>query len=86
MDQSQIDILMKDVFKFQKDLEKECYSYGWNRCLVKACELYRDNGVLEQEKKNLIEENEKLYEIINQLNGPSEENVSGENVSEKDSD
>jgi hypothetical protein len=86
MNQSQIDILMKDVLKFQKNLEEECHSYGWNRCLIKACELYRDNGVLEQEKKNLIEANEKLYEIINQLNGPSEENVSEENVSEKDSD
>ena len=47
------------VILFQKELEEECYTYGWNRAMQSAAQLYVNNISIEEENDILYYKMEK---------------------------
>jgi len=64
----------RDVFIFERKLNKECYSYGWGRGLTRACNLYGNNLHMKDYIFNLQNENERLKKILNDNNIIFEDN------------
>ena len=73
------EVIREKVILFQKELEEECYSYGWHRAMESAAQLYVNNISLEEEndilyykmtkyktKYEMIIENE-IKDIMNDL-------------------
>ena len=59
----------KKVFIFQKKLEDEVYTYGWDRALRSAFQLYVDNLNLEEENEILYYKMEKYKKESKKLHG-----------------
>ena len=53
------EIISNKVLLFQKELEEECYTYGWNRAMQSAAQLYVNNISLEEENDILYYKMEK---------------------------
>jgi len=51
--------IRKKVILFQKELEEECYTYGWHRAIQSAAQLYVNNISIEEENDNLYYKMEK---------------------------
>ena len=69
-------------FIFERELDEECYSYGWGRGLMKASDLYSQNLTMKEEiekykiKLNSYrEEIKRLHNIINDNNIDDKLNV-----------
>lgn len=61
--------LRDKVFKFERNLDRECGTYGWGRGLRTACRLYQENLELEHkmdQKNQLIEEYKSLLRIASE--------------------
>ena len=61
------EVIREKVILFQKELEEECYSYGWHRAMQSAAQLYVNNLSLEEENDILYYKMEKYkdkYEMM----------------------
>jgi len=61
------EVIREKVILFQKELEEECYSYGWHRAMESAAQLYVNNISLEEENDILyykMKKYKKKYEMI----------------------
>jgi len=63
--------IREKVIIFQKELEDECYTYGWYRAMQSAAQLYVNNLSIEEENDILYykmnkykKESKKLHGII----------------------
>tara|TARA_Y100001970_G_scaffold202354_1_gene246321 strand:- start:2762 stop:3091 length:330 start_codon:yes stop_codon:yes gene_type:complete len=69
MDDLDREELRDKVFKFERNLDRECSTYGWGRGLRTACRLYQENLELEHkmdQKNQLIEEYKSLLRIASE--------------------
>ena len=48
------EIISNKVLLFQRELEDECYTYGWSRALQSASQLYVNNLNIEEENDILF--------------------------------
>ena len=61
------EVIREKVILFQKELEDECYSYGWHKAMQSAAQLYVNNLSLEYENDILyykMAKYKKKYEMM----------------------
>jgi len=53
-----------ETYKFQEELQQECFSYGWGRGIKKAMSLHDENLKLKKEIEDILNGKNKKYMVL----------------------